>query len=60
MTPSTTTPVPQVDKNNKYLWNYERTEYRNPTSTASTAVRLIGAYGDDGIHPTQFVEQKIL
>lgn len=60
MTSSTTTPVPQVNKNNKYLWNYERTEYRNPTSTASTAVRLIGAYGDDGIHPTQFVEQKIL
>lgn len=33
---------------NKYIWNYERITYKNPTSTEDKAPRIIGVYGDAG------------
>ena len=33
---------------NKYIWNYEKITYKNPTSVENKAPRIIGVYGDRG------------
>lgn len=44
---SWSTTVPTMTATNKYLWNYETITYTNNT-TADTAKRVIGVYGDKG------------
>ena len=42
-----TSPIPIPDQTNKYLWNYEHTEYTDNTSSDTTA-HIIGMYGEKG------------
>ena len=44
---SFSTAVPTLSEKNKFLWNYERINYTDGVSVATTAV-IIGCYGDKG------------
>lgn len=43
-----TTNVQSVTETKKYLWNYEKIVYSNPTGTEYIEPMIIGAYGDKG------------
>ena len=49
---STTVKVPTSDK--PYLWNYEKINYTNPTSSVNTAKHVVGNYAAPGTSPTAY------
>lgn len=46
------TTVKSPSSTNKYLWNYEKITYENPSSVVNTDKRIIGTYGRDGTDGT--------
>lgn len=46
------TTVKSPSSTNKYLWNYEKITYENPSSVVNTDKRIIGTYGRDGTNGT--------
>jgi hypothetical protein len=55
-----TTSVQNVTASKRYLWNYEKIDYVNPTGVDYTQPAIIGVYGDKGEKGDKGIDAKLV